>query len=293
MPRLQRLMYALLYPAVLGTVFVGLLPALVALLRGQSIAGSEMGTEIGIAKTTLTLGIVLHFVVDYLFAQEVPQYGWRGFVLDLGILLALWAAAGSVHLGSLPAPDVRYVCIALAATYACFLLWLLGMWASLQHRVLLVLFEMGAFAWFTAGALWLTNWKFAATGLFMCGLLLPWMAKKALATQPKRPASMNVEDEVTDAERATFNGEHEDRSGRRVVAFQKALDSVPQSSESAFDALRNRLELQLRIEELIVKSRESEHVKWKVYGPLWLSGAATVISVASAVLSVIGYHQRP
>ena len=102
---------------------------------------------------------------------------------------------------------------------------------------------------------------------------------------------MNVEHGVTDTEKTIFDSEHEDRSGRRVVAFQKTLDSLPSDGEGTFDSLRTRLEIQLKIEELIVRSRESEHVKWKVYSPLWLSGAATVISVASAVLSVIGYHR--
>ena len=67
----------------------------------------------------------------------------------------------------------------------------------------------------------------------------------------------------------------------RVVAFQKSLDSTIDSDTAGLEDLRRRLELQLKIEELIVKWREAEHPKWKVYGPLLLSLIAIVVSVAS------------
>jgi hypothetical protein len=65
------------------------------------------------------------------------------------------------------------------------------------------------------------------------------------------------------------------------VAFQKSLDSVPDSDKEALDKLQRRLELQVKIEEYIVKWREAEHPKWKVYGPVVLSVIAIVISVVS------------
>ena|SRR5438128_796302 len=103
---------------------------------------------------------------------------------------------------------------------------------------------------------------------------------------------MIAEADITQADLDSFNADHETRSPKRVVAFQKTLDALAVNDKAGRDALRDGLELQIKIEELIVKSRESEHVKWKVYGPLWLSAAAAVISVASAVLSVLGYSHK-
>jgi hypothetical protein len=91
-------------------------------------------------------------------------------------------------------------------------------------------------------------------------------------------------DEITDSDITEFYTGHENKSKRRVVAFQKNLDSMADSDESALKALRNRLEIQLTIEELIFKSREAEHVKWELYTPIVASIVAIVISVLALFL---------
>ena len=68
--RLKRLVFNLLYPAVLGTFFVSLLPAAVGSLR----SGFHL-------KTVLCILIVSHFVIDYLFSEEVRDY--RAFTFRL------------------------------------------------------------------------------------------------------------------------------------------------------------------------------------------------------------------
>jgi hypothetical protein len=86
-------------------------------------------------------------------------------------------------------------------------------------------------------------------------------------------------DDVTLIDRQQFIREHERRSSERVVSFQRELDALVLNGDAK--PLTDRLEIQLKIEDLIIRSRESEHVKWKVYGPLVLSAGAVAISIAS------------
>ena len=79
-----------------------------------------------------------------------------------------------------------------------------------------------------------------------------------------------------------FDKGHEDLSKKRIVAFQKRLDLTTETDPSAVTVLRDRLELQIKIEELIVKSREAEHAKWKVYAPTAISIVALAISLFAA-----------
>jgi len=96
---------------------------------------------------------------------------------------------------------------------------------------------------------------------------------------------MSLTDEIKNVspeDKARFDLEHETMSKNRVVAFQKRLDAMTESDSSAVTVLRDRLELQIKIEELIVKGREAEHVKWKVYGPTAISIIALAISLFAA-----------
>ena len=103
---------------------------------------------------------------------------------------------------------------------------------------------------------------------------------------------MFTEHDMTQADLDAFYLDHEVRSKNRFVAFQKNLDALGTNDKEGREALLSSLELQIKIEELIVSSRESEHVKWKVYGPLWLSGVAVFISVAGVVLTILGFGHK-
>jgi hypothetical protein len=90
-----------------------------------------------------------------------------------------------------------------------------------------------------------------------------------------------------------FNGlfgksPHEDMSQRRVVAFQMTLDSMATdkdlNAQQGLQYLQDRLEIQLKIEELIIKTRQAEHIKLALYLPLVWPGALVVISVVALFL---------
>jgi hypothetical protein len=168
-------MYGLLYPAVLGTVLINLFIPLSRFVQGRAIGGPEFG----VAKLVLTLGVVFHFIVDYLVAQEAPEHGWLGFSFDCCILMGLWTAAASVYVGASSVPDIRSLCVALSAVYVLFLVYLFLVGERVKHRALVVIVEVFGLLWFTIGAVWM-NTAFAATGLLLSGILLGWAANKAL-----------------------------------------------------------------------------------------------------------------
>jgi hypothetical protein len=173
-------MYGLLYPAVLGTVLVGILSLISNLIE----AAPTGRTEFGVGQLILTLGIVVHFIVDYILAQEAPERGWGGFAIDCGVLAGLWIAAASVHApytGGIAGaePDVRILCIAIAGVYALFLLYLALYYERLQNVRVVAAVEVLSLSWFVVGSLW-KNLSFAAVGLFASAALLFWAGNKAL-----------------------------------------------------------------------------------------------------------------
>src|SRR4051812_21431244 len=103
MSRLHRLMYGLLYPAVLGTVLLNIFTPLSRLVEGGPVTTSEFG----LGKLVLTAGITFHFIVDYVLSQEAPEHGWRGFAINCAVLAGLWTAAASIHMDSLAPPNVQ------------------------------------------------------------------------------------------------------------------------------------------------------------------------------------------
>jgi hypothetical protein len=86
---------------------------------------------------------------------------------------------------------------------------------------------------------------------------------------------------ITDADLEADKKDHEDKSKRRVVAFQQRLDSLTDNDEDDLERLQKGVEIQLTIEELRVRFREADHAHWVVYGPLFLPGAAIVITAVS------------
>ncbi len=78
---------------------------------------------------------------------------------------------------------------------------------------------------------------------------------------------------------------HEEKSKTRVREFQERLDNLkePSANTGDLEILKNQVQIQLNIEDLILKSRMSEHVIWQAYGPL-------VVPVLAAIAGAIaGY----
>jgi hypothetical protein len=78
---------------------------------------------------------------------------------------------------------------------------------------------------------------------------------------------------------------HEEKSKTRVREFQERLCKLTGPTANAGDlaALKDQVEIQVHIEDLILKSRMSEHVVWQTYGPF-------IIPLLTAILAAIaGY----
>ena len=140
--RLKRLLFNLLYPAVLGTFFVSLLPATAASLHD----GMSM-------KVAVCWFIVAHFVIDYLFTEEVRKYRALTFLPDLIVVVLLYVAFTAVQLEEPAAIKVRAVSFSMTAVYACFLWWeYLSRHEIGTHRILTV-YESVAAIWFLLAGL--------------------------------------------------------------------------------------------------------------------------------------------
>ena len=118
-PDLHRLMFGLLYPAVLGTFFFSLLPVLFG-------TGSDKIERPSTTKTLTGCLVVLHFIVDFHLASSLPpkEYSLGGFILDLLILGFLFRAFNALNICWSHEPlSVRGAATAIAMTYGLFLVW--------------------------------------------------------------------------------------------------------------------------------------------------------------------------
>jgi hypothetical protein len=98
-------------------------------------------------------------------------------------------------------------------------------------------------------------------------------------------------EKITDADIDADKKDHEGRLERQVVALQRKLDSLADDDRGGLELLQKRVEIQLSIEELRVRFREADHAHWVVYGPLFLPGAAIVITIVSLLLTHVGWLQ--
>ncbi len=87
-----------------------------------------------------------------------------------------------------------------------------------------------------------------------------------------------------------FNKRHERGSKERIGRFQNELNKKREDS-NALKLINSRLDAQLKIEDFILKSREANHPKYKAWGPIVVSGAGFVISVAIAYASWFSLKQ--
>jgi hypothetical protein len=115
---LKRLIFNLFYPAILGTLFSNLLPA----LRASFVRGMDPNASLD-WKLILCAVLVGHAIIDYTLAQEIKTYGLYYFGLDLLVVILLYAAYSLTYLGS-PAPArSRLVACLLTGVYLCYLGW--------------------------------------------------------------------------------------------------------------------------------------------------------------------------
>lgn len=175
MSRAHDLMYGLIYPAVLGTVLINLFIPLSNLASGQSLAAPEFT----ISKLILTLGIVFHFIIDYMFAKEAQDHEWQGFYIDILILVGLWIAAAGVNMNMAVSINVRIVCCALAGVYVIFLYYVYEVHEHIKYWQFVATVEIFALIWFIIGAFW-GKTTFVVLGLFIFSLLLAVSANMAL-----------------------------------------------------------------------------------------------------------------
>jgi hypothetical protein len=145
--RFKRLLFNLLYPAVLGTLFVSLLPATADSLRG--------GVSMKLAVCWL---IVAHFVIDYVFTEEVREYRALTFVLDFLVVVMLYVAFTAVQLEESGPIDARTISFAMAVVYASFIAWEYLSRHEIGSHLVLTAYESAAAIWFlVAGLVWPRN----------------------------------------------------------------------------------------------------------------------------------------
>jgi hypothetical protein len=95
---------------------------------------------------------------------------------------------------------------------------------------------------------------------FAIGFGLGFLLKNAL-TQPRS----NIDQEW----HQQFG---EDVDHQRIMEFQKALRELRAKTATDATALSQQLDMQLRIEDLIVKSRAAEYAKFTPFTPLFAGG---------------------
>jgi hypothetical protein len=148
--RLKRLIFNLFYPAVLGTFFVSLLPAGVESLR----RGLDLSTGVD-WKLLTSLLIVAHFVVDYIFTEEVRLYKTGMFTLDFVVIFLLYTAYSSVHLGASAIMSIRTIACSMSGVYFCFLLWEYLERREIGRQPVMTAYEAFFAIWFLmVGFLW-------------------------------------------------------------------------------------------------------------------------------------------
>lgn len=140
--RMKQLMFGLFYPAVLGALLYDIL------LAGKGV--NWLGRLVASDRKLLTAGLlVLHFVLDFVFTQEVGGYRASVFGLDVAIVVLLFIAYNSIYLNDAGTPmDVGRVAISLSGTYLCFLLWEYLLRTELGFHLDLFIYELAAFILF-------------------------------------------------------------------------------------------------------------------------------------------------
>ncbi len=148
--RLKRMIFNLFYPAVLGTFFVSLLPAALDSVR----RGIDLSAGFDWKLLTAFL-IVAHFVVDYVFTDEIRLYRAGMFALDLLVIFLLYTAYSSVHLDDGGIFRVRTIALSMSGVYFSFLFWEYLERKEIGRQLVMTAYETFFAIWFLiVGTLW-------------------------------------------------------------------------------------------------------------------------------------------
>ena len=83
-----------------------------------------------------------------------------------------------------------------------------------------------------------------------------------------------------------FYKNREEWSKTHVRLFQQRLDEISGSADAlTLDILKKRLEIQLAIEDLTLKSRSAGHPFWVIYGPLGVPLAVALLGFLAGYFS--------
>src|SRR5262249_27835226 len=139
--------------AVLGTFFYSLLPATLEVVRHPTQLSALQGI-----KLLLAYLLIGHFLVDFHYTQQVAlemsNYPRKIFFIDLGIVLALFVAYETVHLGDCIEPEVRWIAGAMFIAYILFRVWERNMRTVIGKSCGLMLYETGVALLFLLIAEW-------------------------------------------------------------------------------------------------------------------------------------------
>lgn len=179
---LGALMFGLLYPAVLGTFFYSLLPEAFALMREPGEFGA-----LRLAKLAIALLLVLHFVFDFYFTQQVAleasRYSGKEFFFDLLIVISLFVAYETTHLGDKEVggkevePEVVWVAGALCFSYVLFQIWERRMKPVIGVNLRLNIYEISAAIVFFLIALFLPRLDVLAVAIFVSAVCMFFIAR--------------------------------------------------------------------------------------------------------------------
>jgi len=174
---LYRLMYGLLYPAVLGAIFYEVLPLIFRV------------SDIGLLKELLAALIVIHFAVDYATVGGIRQYGWLPFFFDLVVICALYVAFSKIHINQPAGPAIMGVSLALTVVYCAFLGFLFSIWQALSHKALLLATEAAGMLWFLLVGLLFPNPWLLVAGLAVFAVIMAFAANKAFQAIAQKTGS--------------------------------------------------------------------------------------------------------
>lgn len=183
---LASLMFGLLYPAILGTLFYSLLPEALKVVRAPMELSALQGVKLLIAFL-----LVAHFLVDFYLTQQVAlettKYTPRLFLLDLGIVLALFVAYETVHLAArTEKPEVRWVAGAMFVSYILFRAWELSLRRVIGKSCGLTLYESVIAILFLAVAIWPNTYALAGV-LVLSAVLMYRIGEPVVERFHQRP----------------------------------------------------------------------------------------------------------
>lgn len=185
------LMYGLLYPAVLGTMFYSLLPVLAGLIG----AGEPLTYELQ-GKLAAGALIVIHYVVDYVCARRFTPDGMArrlsAFILDLGVIFFLFLSFDSLGIDRDGGIEIKQAALYLSISYFLFILWGIINWKNLTERLKwwVLGIEVLGLGWFIyVATMDSASLGSLLTGLSVLSLLLAGMGY-LLAAEWKRRAAV-------------------------------------------------------------------------------------------------------